>query len=45
MGDTLWAVNIALGLTDPNAIQALNLNIKDWNEIMAGSLYCIPYTS
>lgn len=45
IGDNLYKVCIALGIRDINIIPALNPQISSPDEILAGSSYCVPYTS
>ena len=45
VGQNLWVVDAALGLRDVNAIPALNPDIVSDAEVLAGSSYCVPYTS
>ena len=44
LGDNLFVLDIALGIGDSTVILALNLEIT-YQNVMEGSLYCIPYTS
>jgi hypothetical protein len=45
IGDNLFVLDIALGIGDNTVIMALNPEITNQNEIMAGSSYCVLYTS
>ncbi len=45
IGDNLFVLDIALGMGDNSIILALNPEITNQNEIMAGSSYCLPYIS
>jgi hypothetical protein len=43
--ETVFDVDQALGIQDIYVIPSLNQDIDDPNDVMAGSTYCVPYTS